>query len=224
MTSAGHLSTGGSLVGPGTYTINVTATDQAANASSPVPVTIFVDANGANSITLSGSTNIAYGLNGSDTITGTSGFDAISGGNNNDRIIGGGSGDYLSGGSSADTFQYNAITDSTPGIVNNKPNYDTIGDFAATGGNHDTIDFTNIAGINTSGGVPTFQDNITGAGNLTLNAHSVAYIETGGNTEILVNTTNSNETVTISDVSAANMEIVLTGVSLGLTSADFHHV
>jgi len=58
---------------------------------------------------------------------------------------------------------------------------------------------------------------------LTLNANSVAYIEVGTNTEVLVNTTNSVETVTTPSVAAANMEIVLMGIHLGLTSADFYH-
>src|SRR6516164_9429717 len=55
-----------------------------------------------------------------------------------------------------------------------RPAYDTITDFTH---NHDKIDFTNIAGINASHGVPTLQGQLTGSGNLTLNAHSVAYIE-----------------------------------------------
>jgi hypothetical protein len=54
--------------------------------------------------------------------------------------------------------------------------------------------------------------------------HSVGYIEVNGNTGVLVDTTNTNETVTSANVSAANMEIVLVGIHLGLTSADFHHI
>jgi hypothetical protein len=57
-----------------------------------------------------------------------------------------------------------------------------------------------------------------------LKAHSVAYIEVGGDTEVLVNTMNTAEIVTSADVGAANMEIVLVGIHLGLTSTDFHHV
>jgi hypothetical protein len=40
-----------------------------------------------------------------------------------------------------------------------------------------------------------------------------------GNTEVLVNTTNTAETVASANVSAANMEIVLVGIHLGLKSA-----
>jgi hypothetical protein len=45
----------------------------------------------------------------------------------------------------------------------------------------------------------------------------------GGNAEVLVNTSNSVEHVTTANVSAANMEIVLTGVTV-LSSSDFHHI
>ena len=59
---------------------------------------------------------------------------------------------------------------------------------------------------------------------MTLNAHSVAYLVVNGNTEVLVNTTDTAETVTSANVSAANMEIVLVGIHNGLASTDFHHV
>jgi YVTN family beta-propeller protein len=165
--------------------------------------------------------NIGHGNN--EAILGTSKADSLIGGSGNDIIIGNGGNDTLRGGSGADlqtggsgnvAFSYSAITDSTPA------SYDTITDFRH---NHDKIDFTNIAGINASHGVPTFQGKLTQSGNLTLNPHSVAYIEVGGNTEVLVNTTNNPEIVTTSDVSAANMKIVLVGIHLGLTSTDFHH-
>ena len=122
-----------------------------------------------------------------DTLVGTSGNDIINGNGGNDTITGGLGADTLTGGSGKVTFAYNAALDSTP------TSHDTITDFTH---GHDKIDFTNIAGINASGGVPTFQGQLTGSGNLTLNAHSVAYIEVNGNTEVLVNTTNWAETVT----------------------------
>jgi Ca2+-binding RTX toxin-like protein len=148
-------------------------------------------------------------------LVGTSGNDIINGNGGNDTITGGLGADTLTGGSGRVTFAYNAISDSTPS------SHDTITDFSSS---RDKIDFTNIAGINASHGVPTFEGKLTGTGNLTLNAHSVAYIEAGGNTEVLVNTSNTAEIVTSSNVSAANMEIVLVGIHLGLTSTDFHHI
>ena len=123
------------------------------------------------------------------------------------------SGIALIGGSGSDAFVFNAIYESTPF------SHDTIQNF-----NHvnDVIDFTNISGINAVGGVPNFQGQLAGSGNLSLHAHSIGYIEVGGNTEVLINTSNSTETVSASNVHAANMEIVLSGIHLGLASSNFH--
>jgi hypothetical protein len=123
-----------------------------------------------------------------DTLVGGSGNDIIIGNGGNDTFVGGGGADTLFGGSGHDTFVYNAITDSTPA------SHDTIVNF-----NHsaDQIEFANIAGITGSNGTPTFEGKLAGSGNLTLNAHSVGYIEVGGNTEVLVNTTANAESVTL---------------------------
>jgi Ca2+-binding RTX toxin-like protein len=144
-----------------------------------------------------------------DTLVGTSGNDFIIGNGGNDKITGGGGADVLTGGNGKDTFIYNAATNSPPA------SHDTITDFTH---GQDKFDFTNIVGID------TFQGNLNGSGNLTLNAHSVAYIEVSGNTVVLINTTNAAEIVTSSNVSAANMEIDLVGINLHLTNADFLHV
>ena len=149
-----------------------------------------------------------------DSLTGTSGGDVIKGNDGADKITGGDGADTLSGGTGKDTFVYNAALQSTPAAP------DTITDFQH---GSDKIDFTSIAGINASRGVPQFQGNITGSGNLTLNPHSVAYVEAGGATHVLANTSNAPETVTSTDTHAADMEIVLLGVNLGLTASDFHH-
>jgi Ca2+-binding RTX toxin-like protein len=153
------------------------------------------------------------GSTNADNLVGTSGNDIIIGNGGNDKFTGGGGANVLIGGSGSDTFIFKAIADSTPA------NHDTIVNF-----NHvsDIIEFTGFAGINASHGIATFQGQLAGSGNLILNAHSVGYIEVGGNTEVLVNTANSAETV--SAVHAANMEIVLAGIHLGLTSNDFHIV
>jgi Ca2+-binding RTX toxin-like protein len=148
------------------------------------------------------------------TLVGTPGNDIINGNGAAVTITGGLGADTLTAGSGNVTFAYNAILDSTPA------SHDLITDFQH---GHDKIDFTNISGINASGGVPTFQGALKGSGNLTLNAHSVGYIEVNGVTEVLANTTAAPEIVTSTNVAAANMEIVLTGIQLGLTSTDFHH-
>jgi class 3 adenylate cyclase len=154
------------------------------------------------------------GTNSADTLVGTSARDVLIGGGGNDKLTGGGGADRLTGGSGADTFIYTAAANSTSATP------DTITDF--THGS-DKIDLTGITGITATNGIPKFQGNITGTGNLTLNTHSVAYIEVGGNTQILVNTSGAAETVTSTDTHAADMNITLTGVNLGLTSSDFHH-
>ena len=112
-----------------------------------------------------------FGSSKADTLVGTSGNDIIIGNAGNDNITGGGGADLLTGGSGKDIFIYNATADSTPA------NHDTITDFTH---GQDKIDFTNIAGINVSRGVPTFQGQLTGSGDLTLNAHSVAYMLISG--------------------------------------------
>jgi Ca2+-binding RTX toxin-like protein len=178
------------------HTYTVTATDAAGNVGLA-------------------SNEAIYGSQKADALVGTPGNDVIMGNRGNDKITGGTGADVLTGGSGNVTFIYNAPSDSTPA------NHDTITDFTH---NHDKIDFTNIAGINASHGIPTFQGKLTGSGNLTLNAHSVALLEVGGNTEVLVNTTNTAEFVSANDVSHADIEIVLVGISLGLTATDFHHV
>ena len=178
------------------HTYTVTATDAAGNVG-----------NGSNDAIL-GSTS-------TNTLVGTSGSDIIVGNGTSNQITGGGGADMLTAGSGSDTFIFKAIADLTP------TSHDTIVSFNHT---NDTIQFTSISGINSSGGIATFQGQLAGTGNLTLNAHSVGYIEVGGNTEVLVNTTNSAQTVTASDVHTASMEIVLAGTHLGLTSSDFHIV
>jgi hypothetical protein len=200
--------------------IGATTTDANGNWSFTASATSgVVHSFGINEINLAGNivggaNRAILGSNKAETLTGTTGNDIINGNGGTDTIVGGAGADKLTAGSGKVTFAYNAASDSTPAAA------DTITDFRH---GFDKIDFTNIAGINATGGVPQFQGNITGNGNLTLNAHSVAYLEVGGNTQVLVNTTNVAETVTTTDTHAANMEITLVGVHLGLTSTDFHH-
>jgi hypothetical protein len=185
----------------------------AASAASDVPHTFGINEYAANGV-LHGANKAVVGGTAAATLTGTDGNDIIDANGGNDTVVGGAGADTLTAGTGKATFAYNAVSDSTPGAA------DTITDFKH---GIDKIDFTAIAGIGTTGGVPQFQGNITGSGNLTLDAHSVAFLEAGGNTHVLVNTTNTAETVTTSDTHAADMEITLVGVHLGLTSTDFHH-
>ncbi|WIM14421.1 Ig-like domain-containing protein [Enhydrobacter sp.] len=185
----------------------------AASAAPDAQHTFGINEYAANGV-LHGANKAILGSTGTDTLAGTTGNDFIHANAGNDTIVGGGGADTLTAGPGKVTFAYHATSDSTPGAA------DTITDFRSGA---DKIDFTAIAGIEAAGGVPQFQGDITGSGNLTLNAHSVAYLEAGGNTHVLVNTTNAAQTVTASDMHAADMEITLVGVHLGLTATDFHH-
>jgi Ca2+-binding RTX toxin-like protein len=186
------------------------------NASAPSSV---VHSYGANATDLAGNEGhgagkLILGSSGTDSLVGTAGNDVIAGNGGNDRITGGAGADRLTGGSGKVTFAYQAVKDSTSAAS------DTITDFRHGA---DKIDFGNIAGINATNGVPQFQGNITGSGNHTLAAHSVAYLEVGGNTQVLVNTSGAAEAVSSTDTHAANMNITLVGIHLGLTGTDFHH-
>ena len=175
------------------HTYTVTATDTAGNIG-----------NSSNEAIL--------GSTGANALVGTSGNDIIMGNGGNDTFTGGGGADRLIAGSSGrDNFIFKAIADSIPASPDTIVNFNHV---------NDTIEFTGIAGINSVHGIAVFQGQLTGSG--LLNAHSVGYMEVGGNTEVLVNTTNSVETVSAADAHAANMEIILSGIHQGLTSSDFH--
>lgn len=175
------------------HTYTVTATDAAGNVGST-------------------SDRAILGTSGANSLVGTNGFDIIVGNGGNDIFTGGAGGDLMFAGSGKDTFIFKAASDSTPASNAVIVGFDHV---------NDTIQFSGVSGINGTNGIPLFQGQLTGTGNLTLNAHSVAYLETGGNTVVLVNTTNAAQIVSAQDTAAANMEIALTGTHLGLTSSDF---
>jgi Ca2+-binding RTX toxin-like protein len=158
----------------------------------------------------------AYGAGATSgvTLAGNELKNYLIGGSGNDVLSGGAGGDILWGRGGANTFVYRAASESTSASPDN------ITDF-----HHgiDKIDFTNIAGIAASGGVPQFQGNLGSTGNVTLNARSVAYMEVGNNTLVLVNSSAAAETVSATDTHTADMKIVLTGVHLSLTASDLHH-
>jgi hypothetical protein len=192
----------------GTFSITVSASSN------------VVHSYGANALDLTGSEGhgggkLILGSSVADTLVGSGGNDVIVGNGGGDTITGGAGADTLTGGSGNVTFAYNAATDS------NFSTSDVITDFRH---GSDKIDFTNIAGINATTGIPQFQGTISGSSALTLNAHSVAFVEVGGNTQVLVNATATPEAVTVTDTHAADMKITLVGVNLGLTASDFHHV
>jgi Ca2+-binding RTX toxin-like protein len=73
-----------------------------------------------------------FGGNGNDQLNGGSGHDKLDGGIGNDLLVGGASSDILNGGGGTfafDTFDYNAASDSRPGVFNR----DVITDFNGRG-------------------------------------------------------------------------------------------
>jgi VCBS repeat-containing protein len=111
-------------VGVGTYTLDVIATDQEGISSPATSYTVVVGDKQNNSINLGNGNQIAFGLDGNDTIAavsgnavlvGGSGNDVLIGGNGNNVLIGGLGADTMTGGGVSDTFVFNAIADSQPG-------------------------------------------------------------------------------------------------------------
>ncbi len=236
LTSGGALSTGGSAIAAGTYHLSVTVTDQDFNSFTQA-VDVYVGTGGTggganNTVILGSNLNIAFALDGNDsvnggtgvtdtisggpgqdTLVGGSGKDTLSGGADNDNLSGGGGGDQLTGGTGNDTFTYTAPTDSQPGTGH----FDTITDFThVTGpGEHDSIDLS-LIDANTA--TPLVNDTFAFQGSIassaTLAANSIAYHYDAGLNQTIVY---ANQTSAVGHV---DMEIHLSG-NVVLTGGDF---
>ena len=143
---------------------------------------------------------------------GSTAGDSLAGSSGGDVLQGGGGADTLTGGAGADRFVYQAAADSTSAAP------DTITDFQH---GVDVIDFSGIVGLDSANDIVQFQGKLAGKGNLTLNPHSVAFLESGGDTLVLANTTDVAELVKATDTHAADIKLVLLGTHLGLTGSDF---
>jgi hypothetical protein len=148
------------------------------------------------------------------SLTGTDGDDLIDSHGANATVTGGGGADRMIAGSGQNTFVYQAASDSTAGAS------DTIEGFRH---GVDKIDFSAIPGIQSANGQMQYQGDLSGQGQHTLAAGSVATLESGGNTLVVVNTSDHVQTVSAADTHGADLTITLVGVHLGLTSDDFHH-
>ena len=215
--------------------LNVTVKDTTNNTQKTVTYDIVVGTNGNNSIAVPNVASIVFGLstgsNGTDTIsavantapvwivdggnnlsmggsgahsvlTGGSGSDVLIGGagDKSDTLTGGGGADSLTGGSNVPiNFVYKAVSDST--VLSP----DTITNFIGS----DVIDTLTLTGIT------AYQGQITGSAQVA--AHSIAWLQSGGNTIVYANATGSAE-----NQGSADMAIVLTG-TLTLSSVNFHH-
>ncbi|TWB84734.1 cadherin-like domain-containing protein, partial [Bradyrhizobium sacchari] len=215
-TNTGELFVGGSNLQAQTnangddipYHLTVTATDQA-NNSTQTSVDVWVGVATKDTMIGGSGVDIMFGMNGSDALTGNGGSDALLGGPNNDTIYGGGGADQLIGGDGKDNFLYKLASEST----NTTTGHDTIYNFSAGGSSQDTIDFTQLGAVGSD--ITTYQAPLSGPG-VNLNAHSVAWIESGGNTIVYANTSSTTETQ-----GHADMMIVLSGTGLGLTASNF---
>ncbi|WP_143099604.1 cadherin domain-containing protein, partial [Bradyrhizobium sp. cf659] len=190
------------------YHLTVTATDQA-NNTTQTSVDVWVGVATKDTMIGGSGVDIMFGMNGNDALTGNGGSDALLGGPNADTIYGGGGADQLIGGDGKDNFLYKFAAESS----NTTIGHDAIYNFTAGGSSQDTIDFTQLGAVGSD--ITTYQAPLSGAG-VNLNAHSVAWIESGGNTIVYANTSNAAE-----DQGHADMMIVLAGTNLGLTASNF---
>jgi hypothetical protein len=214
--NVGTLSTSGSTISGLTngkvYALTVTVNDTTNSThSAALPFDVVVGSGqsgssgndtikletGSGNLGISATTpTIVYGLQGNDSINATGMTSHV-------WFVGGPGADNMTGGSGANTYLYAAVTESGQGSA-----ADTITNFhAAT----DIIDTTAIATI-------TAVQGALANSSTQVAAHSIGWIVSGGNTDVY-----ANDTATPVAQSAAHMEIVLTGNSLGLISTDFHH-
>ncbi|MER8435016.1 VCBS domain-containing protein, partial [Mesorhizobium caraganae] len=165
-----------------------------------------VDGSGANGgddvLYGNGGADSIFGLAGNDTLFGQSGNDTLSGGDGNDRLVGGVGADTLTGGAGSDTFYYGpTVTDSAP----TAGNFDTITDFVHG------VDKIDLSSIDASGAAGD-QAFLFGGQNALTVANSITWSEVGGNTIVRADVTGN---------AAADFQITLTGIGLGLTASDF---
>ena len=96
--------------------------------------------------------DILNGGNGNDILNGDGGNDLLTGGLGNDTLVGGAGTDVLTGGPGNDVFQFNSVSDSTPGLSR-----DVITDFVGNGNlPGDRIDLSRIDANSIIGGNQAF--------------------------------------------------------------------
>ncbi|MCK1528422.1 hypothetical protein IVB15_12010, partial [Bradyrhizobium sp. 182] len=135
-----------------------------------------------------------------DLIFGDAGNNTLDGQAGNDVIQGRGGADTLIGGAGNDQFVFTAVSDSTIA------SHDTISDFVHGA---DLIDTSAIAGVTSVQGLLS--------GGAQVAAHSIAWIQSGANTIVYVNSSGVAQ-----NQGSADMEIVLTSVTANtLTNQDF---
>ncbi|WP_164934398.1 Ig-like domain-containing protein [Bradyrhizobium zhanjiangense] len=161
--------------------------------------TVSGDAAGTGTDAFTG-VNAVRGSAFADFVFGDAGNNTLDGQAGNDVIQGRGGADTLIGGAGSDQFVFAAVSDSTVA------SHDTISDFVHGA---DLIDTSAIAGVTNVQGLLS--------GNAQVAAHSIAWIQSGANTIVYVNSSGAAQ-----NQGSADMEIVLTSVTANtLTNQDF---
>ena len=201
ITSAGKLSVSGSVSGGSSGKLlvaNVLITDTTNGlTSAALPVDVVVGGTSAaislSSLGVSASApSFVFGVSATTSINATGHTGAL-------WIDGGAGAQTMTGGTGASTYLYDATGDST------RTAFDTIANF------HVGTDVLNFAGLNGSLNSLAMSNGAT-----TLAAHTVGWLQSGGNTFVYVNNSGSSETL----ASNIDMKIQLSG-AVSLTSSNF---
>ncbi len=195
------------------YALTVTVTDTTnGGRTSALPFDVVVDNATGNTIKLeSGIGNlgisaatptIVYGLNGNDTIDATSMTANV-------WFVGGQGADTITGGTGVNRFLYGSAGESNPSGKDTITNFHTT---SATGADNDgKNDIVDLSGITFAGSV-TIGANTISSGKIS--ADSIGWIQNGSETDIYVNTTTNQKSLT-----SASMEIVLQNFTASWLSA-----
>jgi Ca2+-binding RTX toxin-like protein len=154
---------------------------------------------GAGTDTLTGFENLTGSAH-DDVLTGNSGANVLTGGGGNDILNGGSGADTLMGSQGNDMFVFKVLAESGPAAP------DTIIDFTH---GIDKIDLSSLDANSSVGGDQAFAFAGQNSGVV---AHSVTWVESGGNTIVRADV-NGN--------TSADFMVVLNGVGLHLTASDF---
>jgi Ca2+-binding RTX toxin-like protein len=176
--------------------------DTLSYAGSTQGISVNLQAGSATGFTSIAGVENVIGGSGNDSLTGDNNANVLIGGDGNDILVGGFGSDMLTGSAGADTFVFSSTADSSATLALS----DVITDFVH---GTDKIDLSAIDAV--AGGA---DDAFVFAGNNSNTfANSVTWSESGSNTIIHINNTGNT---------GPDMQIIMTGIGLGLTSTDFN--